>query len=209
MPRKMVDGVYQKLKKFCGCGKLLTGLQSRYCSKICYTNQRKDNERIHYREHNPLIPDRICITCGENYTPRISRQQCCSRICRSEHTKIKSRESRSKNKAAKKASISVKWWQSPALDVEIIEKETVVTTVTDLKNSAHQSEIAAYLKGGGKVRKLVSQVNGRTPDITIPFNILTDENYNIRLDNLKDTLPLLRGGGFDSTLGFMDETDSI
>ena len=102
MPRKMVDGVYQKLKKFCGCGKLLTGLQSRYCSKTCYTSQRKDNERIHYREHNPLIPDRICITCGENYTPRISRQQCCSRICRREQTKIKSREFRRKNKTLKK-----------------------------------------------------------------------------------------------------------
>ena len=194
MPRKMVDGVYQKIKKFCGCGNLLTGMQSRYCSNTCYLNQRKDNERIHYREHNPPIPDRTCITCGKNYTPRISRQQCCSRICRSEHTKIKNREYRSKNKVFQRA---LKWWQSP--DVEIVEKETVVTTVTGIENSAHQSEIEAYLKAGGKVKQLVPQVNAHTPGVTVPFHIKTDENYNINLGQW--------GVGFD--LDFMEETSNI
>jgi len=191
MPRKMVDGVYQKIKKFCGCGNLLTGMQSRYCSNTCYLNQRKDNERIHYREHNPPIPDRTCITCGKNYTPRISRQQCCSRICRSEHTKIKSREYRSKHKVFQRA---VKYWKEPA--AEIVERETVVTTVTGIENSAHQEEIELYLKAGGKVRQLVPQVNARTPEVTVPFNIKTDENYNMNLGKW--------GSGFD--LDFMEES---
>lgn len=171
MPRKMVDGVYQKLKKFCGCGKLLTGLQSRYCSKTCYTSQRKDNERIHYREHNPLIPDRICITCGENYTPRISRQQCCSRICRGEQTKIKSREFRRKNKTLKKkgGGRDANKTFSPKVSPQVVLKK--VTSTKSIDKSEHASEISAYLASGGEVTVLAPQMDGRTPSVNIPITM--------------------------------------
>jgi hypothetical protein len=91
----------------------------------------------------------------------------------------------------------LKWWKSP--DVEIVEKETVVTTVTGIENSAYQSEIAEYLKDGGKVRVLVPQVNAHTPGVTVPFHIKTDENYNMNLGQW--------GVGFD--LDFMEETSNI
>jgi hypothetical protein len=89
---------------------------------------------------------------------------------------------------------AVKYWQEPA--AEIVERETVVTTVTGIENSAHQEEIEAYLKAGGKVRQLVPQVNARTPEVTVPFNIKTDENYNMNLGKW--------GSGFD--LDFMEES---
>lgn len=165
MPKRMVNGCYQKINKFCKCGKLLTGHRSRYCSRSCYEFQRKEFEREHYAATHPPLPDKKCVECGKDYRPRVTRQLCCSTYCRGEMTRRKARE---KTKLRKKKIKPTKWWQTST-----ISKNSPVIKVSVLSpdNSKHQNEITKYLEGGGKVTVLPPQENGRVPSVNIPLNL--------------------------------------
>lgn len=169
MPRKMVDGVFHKIDKYCGCGTLLTGKRSRYCGRACYENQRKDFEKFHYAATHPKMPPRFCLSCKIEFTPRTKSHQCCNARCRAEYTLLKSRENRAKVRALSSPPIKPpKWWVSPhATETKTGE----VDTVTSIGTSLHKKKIADYLKSGGTVTVLTPQLDGRTPSVNVPFQL--------------------------------------
>jgi hypothetical protein len=204
MARRMVDGVFEKIKKYCGCGELLTGKRSRYCGRACYESQRKDFEKAHYAATHPPMPPRICISCKTEFTPRTIQHECCNARCRAEYTLVKSRESRARFRALTTPTKTPKGWVSPhATETKTGE----VDTVTSIDTSPHKKKIADYLKSGGTVTVLAPQLDGRTPSVNIPFHV---HNIGDQVAWAKDTA---YGHGYE--LDIMDgiytvpETDEL
>lgn len=159
--RQMVNGVTKKVNKYCFCGNLLTGKQSRYCSPSCYNFNRKEREREHYLQHHPPPPDRTCINCKEKYTPKTSRQQVCGKTCRKEITAQQIAERRSNTPVVKMSTYYKKY--SPPKSRN--KKHKVAASVTNISRSNHQEQINNFLKEGGKVKVLPDQRDGRVPGV--------------------------------------------
>ena len=176
MPRRMVNGCYQKIKKHCDCGVLLTGLQSRYCSRACYEHQRKVREREHYAATHPPLPDKKCISCNETFTPKSQKQSCCTRICRDKITQDNNRKKRKTIRTDRIVNIHNPKWGTFKSPPSIHE---IKTSTIQPEKSHFSSEITSYLNGGGEVTVYSPQENGRVPGVNLPLKLKLRETWSL------------------------------
>ena len=165
MPRKMVDGVTIKVKKYCYCGKLLEGKRSRYCSASCYSSYRKIKERLHYLKYNPPLPQISCIACKIKFTPKRVNQTCCGKLCRKEITTRQMAAKRKANPNKVKSSVHYKQFFVRQTYKGRNEVQALADGVTDISSSGYANEINNFLANGGKVKILADQLDGRVPGV--------------------------------------------
>ncbi len=175
MPRRMVNGVYEKVKKYCGCGKLLTGLRSRYCSQSCYDHQRKEKEREHYAATHPPLPNKDCVHCGHEYRPRVNHQLCCSTPCRDAWALIQGKARRKRDRESRGVPVEApqKWWLGKSRFVK-----SPTQTAFPVGNSDNAAAIKQYLNSGGEITVLAPQADGRIPGVNIPLNMRNIQSHN-------------------------------
>ena len=156
-------------KKCCQCSGELSGLRTRFCSDTCSDQNAKERAERKYNLLRKFIEDRICITCKERYTPRTTRQECCSRSCREIYIIRARREARLKNRAnftSKKCQDANKHFLGSLSNKIMIQGED---QNSNLDNSDFKNQIEEYFKKGGKVTR-ISPTIGRSPSVGIPLN---------------------------------------
>ena len=160
------------LKKPCAvCGGVLRGLRTRFCSKSCANNYEQERKKKKYDLLKRHLKKRKCWVCKENYEPRTSRQQVCSRRCRNILSGRKRREEKNKEVTILGGGRG-KFGRgvTARIPVPYIKKEET-EEVQMINKSDYQQEIKDYLSRGGKVTKFTPLPSHKTPSVGVPLRL--------------------------------------
>ena len=182
-----------QIRKYCECGNKIEGHRKRWCSQICYAEYRRDYLATHYLKNHPKLPDRICVYCGSDFSPRQIRHTCCTRKCREKYSLLLQRQKTKLRKVESKEAIN-KWSSYGYIFRKPIGEVREINESKSTANSKYQKEIEEYLKNGGTVKTIAPEISGKTPGASPQNQIMADWN----IDDLM---------GFGYSNIFMEELD--
>ena len=175
-----------KVKTCFICKKVLPQRRTRFCSVTC----SELNDSIKRKEKtlrlSTLLVPRECISCKEMYSPKTSRQKCCSKVCwdflAAELQRKKRAERREENagkvvKGAGNRSRKIGKYGQPTA-INIPKRLTGTATFTRANTEERvklQSHVEQYLANGGKIMKYGEQPAIKDNDSITKWEISGEE----------------------------------
>lgn len=183
------------------CGDKLTGIKTKFCGKNCYDILRKKQQQKRYKLFKTPLAKRICIQCAEEYQPVKYHQECCCYNCRI----IFNQNNRTYTPAKGGKVKQVKYWQQPFRPKILISGTPIKRSALPISSSSFQDQIKDFLSGGGKIKVLPDQLNGRTPSVG-GINAIKvskrEQGYNVDVSGHWDASTML---GFGYEIDVMDD----
>ena len=184
-----------KVKTCFICKKVLPQRRTRFCSVTCseFNDSIKRKEKT-LRLSTLLVP-KECINCKEMYSPKTSRQKCCSKVCwdflAAELQKKKRAERRKENggqvvKGAGNRSRKIgKYGKPTAINIPKRLIGTAIFTRADTEERVKlQSQVEEFLANGGKIMKY-----GEQPAIIVTDSItkweISGEEQDIAIEKYR------------------------
>ena len=199
------------------CRGPLSGKQKKFCSQSCQKFHKQNEDKKRHLKSKPNRPKRSCLFCGNSFRPRGKIHKCCDSLCRKLLETKRKREIAKRNKAVRerRKEKQVHIWKrgylqnnpnvkkengnanknaNKAVSKPVSIPKKIILQPLSTTNSQYQAEIEAYKEGGGAVKLLPPQLNGRTPEV----NVTNLSGWSIET---------LIGFGYEMEL--MDELSSI
>ena len=157
------------------CGKILTGIKSRFCSQTCYIFRKRKRAKEFAQKWRWRFPEKQCEECGKTFKPIREIQFNCSSICGQKNARRKAAAKRAKMKKFPRSHPMRNFYSKKK--EEVLPKNTSYVTTAEFNPvDKTKDAVLEFLKKGGKIKKFPESPRAKIPAVSFKYDFGGIEN---------------------------------